>query len=170
MGCVYYKWQLVFADIINIDKLLLCTIMDCTHLTEYNISYDRHMIVQMTRLYTRLVTYAKLYILRLVVFFYHDISYISFITLFLILIILLSFISVIMLLLITLLLCTNTFPFTHTLIRSLLTILDSHVQDFGHLLILFRCSYDRTLRKELKFLSFGSGILITIVFLLFPDS
>ena len=86
------------------------------------------MIVHMTGLYTRLVTYARLHILTLAGSFYHDASYTSFITLFLILIILLSFISVIMLLLLTLLLCTNTFPFTHTLIRSLLTVLDSHVQ------------------------------------------
>ena len=52
------------------------------------------MIVHMTGLYTRLVTYARLHMFTLVVFFYHDFSYISFITLFLILIILLSFISV----------------------------------------------------------------------------
>jgi len=58
------------------------------------INYDRHMIVHMTRLYTRLVTYVRLHILTLVVPFYHDINYISFIALFLILIILLSFISV----------------------------------------------------------------------------
>jgi len=25
---------LVFADIINNDKLLLCTVIDCTHLTD----------------------------------------------------------------------------------------------------------------------------------------
>jgi len=48
----------------------------------------------MTRLYTRLVTYAKLHTLTLVVSFCHEISYISFMTLFLILIILLSYISV----------------------------------------------------------------------------
>ena len=52
------------------------------------------MIVHMTGLYTRLVTYARLHILTLVVFFYHDITYISFRPLFLILIILLSFILV----------------------------------------------------------------------------
>jgi len=99
------------------------------------------MIVHMTRLYTRLVTYARLYILTLVVSFYHNVSYISFIALFLTLIILLSFILVIMSLLLILLLCMSTFPLhTHTLIRSLLTTLDSHVQNFGHLLILFRCS------------------------------
>jgi len=64
----------------------------------------------MTRLYTRLVTCARLHILTLVISFYHDISYISFIALFLTLIILLSFISVIMLLLLILFLCTSTFP------------------------------------------------------------
>ena len=56
--------------------------------------YDRHMIVHMTGLYTRLVTYARLHILTLVVPFYHDICYILFIALFLISIILLSFILV----------------------------------------------------------------------------
>ena len=40
------------------------------------------------------------------------------------------------------------FTHTHTLIRSLLTTLDSHVQGIGHLLILFRCSCDRTLCEE----------------------
>ena len=55
------------ADIININKLLLYTIMDCTHLTEYHISYDKHMIVHKTRLYTGLVTYARLHILTSVV-------------------------------------------------------------------------------------------------------
>jgi len=119
------------------------------------------MIVHMIRLYTRLVTYARLHILTFVVSFYHDISKISFITLFLILIILLSFISVIMLLLLILLLCTNTFPFINTLIRSLLMTLNSHVQDFGHLLTLFRCSCDRTLREELEFSLFDSGILVS---------
>jgi len=34
----------------------------------------------------------------------------------------------------------HLFLYTHTLIRSLLTTLDSYVQDFGYLLILFRCS------------------------------
>jgi len=67
---------------------------DRNHLIVHIYKYDRHMIVYMTVLYTRLVTYARLYILRFVISFYHDISYISFITLFLILIILLSFISV----------------------------------------------------------------------------
>ena len=75
-----------------------------------------HMIVHMTRLYTSLVTYARLHILTLVVSFYHDTSYISFITL-LLTIILLCFISVIMLLLFALL-CTNTFSlYTHSLGR-----------------------------------------------------
>jgi len=65
-----------------------------------------------------------------------------------------------MLLLLMLLLCTSTFLFTYTLIRSLLTTLDSHVQDFGYLLILFRCSCDRTLCEKLEFLS-----LLALVFL-----
>ena len=51
------------------------------------------MIVHMTGLYTRLVTYARLHILAFVVSFYHDICYISFMAFFLILISLLSLIS-----------------------------------------------------------------------------
>ena len=117
-----------------------CIVTDRNHLIVRIYNYDRHMIVYMTGLYTRLVTYARLHILILVVFFYHDTSYISFISLFLILIMLLSFISVIMLLLVSLLLCTSTFLFTHTHTRSLLTTLDSHVQVIRHFLILFRCS------------------------------
>ena len=88
------------------------------------------MIVYMTGLYTKLVTYARLDMLTLVVSFCHEISYISFISLFLILIVLLSFISVIMFSLLMLLLYMSTFFFTHThtLIRSLLTTLDLHIQ------------------------------------------
>ena len=52
------------------------------------------MIVRMTGLDTKLVTHDRLHLLTLVISFYHDTSYISFITLFLILIILLSFILV----------------------------------------------------------------------------
>ena len=76
----------------------------------------------------------------------------------------------IMLLLLTLLLCTSTFPFTHTLIRSLLTILNLHIQILD---VLCSCSgvhWACTLCEELEFLSFGSGILISRVFLLFSDS
>ena len=58
----------------------------------------------------------------------------SYLDLFLILIILLSFILFIIFLLLILLLYTNIFLFTHTLIRSLLTTLDSHVQGIGHFL------------------------------------
>ena len=56
-------------------------------------NYDRYMIIHMTGLYTRLVSYARLYILTLLVFFYHDIRYISFTALFLILIIFVIFYS-----------------------------------------------------------------------------
>ena len=66
MGCVYYMWQLVFADIINNDKLL-CIVTDRDHLTVRIYNYDRHIIVHMIRLYTRLVTYVRLHILTLVV-------------------------------------------------------------------------------------------------------
>ena len=56
-------------------------------------NYDRYMIVHMTGLYTILVTYVRLYILALLVFFYHEIRYISFTALFLILIIFVIFYS-----------------------------------------------------------------------------
>jgi len=56
-------------------------------------NYDRYMIVHMTALYTRLVPYARLYILTLLVFFYHDIRYISFTALLLIMIIFVIFYS-----------------------------------------------------------------------------
>ena len=46
---------------------LFCTVTDRNHLTVHIYSYDRHMIVHMTGLYTRLVTYAKLQILTSVV-------------------------------------------------------------------------------------------------------
>ena len=63
-------------------------------------------------------------------------------------------------------------PFSfHTLIRSLLTTLDLHVHVIGHLLILFRCSCDRTLREEIRvsplFLVFlPLIILVSILFLI----
>jgi len=82
-----------------------------------------------------------------------------FIALFLILIILLSFISVYYIVIAHIVFMHEHIFFTHTLIRSLLTTLNSYVQDFGHVLILFRCSCDRTLREELEFPYFVSGIL-----------
>jgi len=94
----------------------------------------------------------------------------SFIALFFILVILLSFISVIMLLLFILFLYTSTFSITHTLIRSLLMTLDSHVQGVGHLLILFRHSCDRRLVRCRSFPLIDSGIRVSYVFLLFHDS
>ena len=44
--------------------------------------------------------------------------------------------------------------FSYTLIRPLLTTLICTSRSFGHLLILFRCSCDHTLREELELLSF----------------
>ena len=129
------------------------------HLTKLIYDYDRHMIVHMTGLYTRLVTYARLYILTLVVPCYHDISYILFIVCYwywLFCYLLFSDYHVITYIVF---LCTSTFLFTHTLIRSLLMTLDSHVQGIGHFFILFKWSCDRTLRKKLEFLSFDSSIL-----------
>ena len=80
-------------------------------------------------LHTRLVTYDRLHILTLVVSFCHKISYISFIILFLILSILLSFVSVYYVVII------HEHSSLHTLIRSLLMILDSHIQGIGHFYI-----------------------------------
>ena len=62
------------------------------------------------------------------------------------------------------------FP-SHTLIRSLLMTLDSHVQGIRHLLILFRCSCDRTLHEELELLSFWFWYsYLSLFLLLFIDS
>jgi len=44
MECVYYLWQLVFAEIINNDELLLCTIITW----HIHACYDRHLIIFMT--------------------------------------------------------------------------------------------------------------------------
>jgi len=94
-----------------------------------------------------------------VVFFYHF-SYILFIILSLILIILLSFISVYHVVIAYIIFMReHLFPsHTHILIRSLLTTLNSHVQDFGHL-ILFRCSCDLSFTRSWSFSLFDSGIL-----------
>ena len=92
--------------------------------------------------------------------FYHDVIYISFTALLLILIILLSFISVYHVVTTYIVLCTITFSFTHTLIRSLLTTLNSHVQDFGHLVTLFRCSLS-------SYASRGAGLLSLLILVFF---
>jgi len=72
------------------------------------------MIVHMTRLYTRLVTYVRFHILTLVVSCYHDISYISFIVCYWYWLFCHLLFQFFILLLLVWLLCTNTFPFTHT--------------------------------------------------------
>ena len=123
---------------------------DSDYSTVRILNYDRHMIVHMTGLYIRLVTYARLYILTLVVPYYHDISYISFRVCYWYWLFCYLLFQFIMLLLLTLLFCTSTFSFTYTLIRSLLTTLDSHVQGIGHLLILFRYSCDRTRYEKME--------------------
>ena len=99
--------------------------------------------------------------------FYHDVSYISFITLFFILVILLSFISVIILLLLTLLFMhEHSSLHTHSLghfwrpwIRS------SRILD---ILYFSGIRWARTFREELKFLSFGYSTLflscLTVIF------
>ena len=108
----------------------------------------------MTRLYTRLVTYARLHILTLVVFFYHDTSYTSFIALLLILIILLSFISVYhVIIAYVVIMHEHLSLYTHSLGRFWRPWIHTS-RIFGHLLMLFRCSCDRTLREESEFLSF----------------
>ena len=107
------------------------------------------MIIHMTGLYTRLVTYARLHILTFIVFFlswcqlyfvHNFILYIGYLVIFYF-----SYHFVIA----YIIFMHEHFSLTHTLIRSLLTTLDSHVQDFGHLLTLLRCSCDRTLREEI---------------------
>ena len=123
------------------------------------------MIVHMTRLYTRLVTYSRLYILTLVVrisviyrsylcSWHWAFCYVSF---------QLSCYCL-------RLLCTNTFSFTHTLIRSLMTTLDSHVQDFwtlSYIVQVFVWSY--ALRGAGVSLILIIGIL-DLLLMLFPDS
>ena len=155
MGCVYYRWQLVFADI-NCYNVLWLTVI--TWLYMYIVMIDICLYTWLD-LYTRLVTYARLYILTLVVSFCLKISYISFISCswlsyypsFQLLCFHFSyhvFIAYVVVM------HEHLSLYTHTLIRSLLTTLNSHVQGFGHLPILFRCSCDRTLREELEFLPF----------------
>jgi len=51
-------------------------VTDRDHPTVRIYNYDRYMIVHMTRLYIRLVSYVRLYILTLLIFFYHDIRFI----------------------------------------------------------------------------------------------
>ena len=126
------------------------------------------MIVHMTGLYTRLVTYAKLHILTLVVSFYHDTSYISFITLFLILIILLSSISVY-----HVVIAYIIFLHEHLLlyIHSLGRFWQSWIRTSKFLDTLY-CSGGRVIVRFARIWSFSlfiSGILISLVFLLFPD-
>ena len=105
-------------------------------------------------LYTRLVTYARLHILAWVVSFLswcqlyivHDfVLYIDDLVIFYF-----SYHVVI----VYIVFHARAFLFIHTLIRSLLTTLDSYVQGIGHRLILFRCSCDRTLCEEPWVLSF----------------
>ena len=135
---------------------------DRNHLTVLVYNHDRHMIVHMTGLYTRLVTYARLHILTLVVSFYHDISYIPFIVLFLIFIILSSFISVYHIIITYVVIMHEQF-LLHTLIRSLLTTLNSHVQDFwtsSYVVQVFVWSYA----------SWGAGASLFLILVFLPFS
>ena len=113
-------------------------------------------------LYTRLVAYARLHILTFVVFFlswcqlyivHNFVLYISYLVIF-------YFSSHVVIAYIAF--HARAFLFTHTLIRSLLTTLNSHVQGIGHLLILFRCSCDSTVREEI-----GVSPFLILVFLPF---
>ena len=108
---------------------------DCTY-----INCDRHMIVYITRLYTRLVTYARLNLLTLVISFYYVVSYTSFIALVFILIILLSFIPVYYVI-VTYLIIMHEHSSLHTHSPGrFLTTLDLHVQIYDTLFLLCRCS------------------------------
>ena len=103
-------------------------------------------------LYTRLVTYARLHILTLVLSFCHKISYISFISC--------SWLSYYpsfqfnMLLLLMQLLYTSTFLFTHTHSLGRFWRPWIHMSKILDTFLLFRCSCDRTLREEPEFLFF----------------
>ena len=99
--------------------------------------------------------YASLHILTLIVSFYHDISYISFIVLFLILIILLSFISIYHVVIAYIVIMhEHLFFYTHTLIRSLLTTLDSYVQILDVSCYWSGVRWDSICCEELESLSF----------------
>jgi len=119
------------------------------------------MIVHMVGLYTRLVTYVRLYILTLVVSFYYDISYISFIVLFLILIIPLYFISVYHVVIAYIIFIhESSFPYTH--IHPLGRFWRPWIRTSRILDTFLYCSgvcWARTLREELEFSLFYSGIL-----------
>ena len=123
----------------------------------------------MAGLYTRQVTSARLHILTLLVSFYHDINYISFITLFLILIILLSFISVYHVVIAYIFLCTSTFSL-HT--HSLGHFWRSWIRTFGTLDIFLYCSGVRVIVRFARSWSFSRLVLVlfSLVFLLFLDS
>ena len=122
------------------------------------------MIVHMTGLYTRLVTYARLHIMTLVVSFCHKISYTSSIDLFLILIILLPFIFRLSCYCLHCFYARAPFPLhTHSLGRFWqLWIRTTRILDT----LLFRCSCDRTLREEVEFLSFWFWYSCLSLFLL----
>jgi len=142
MGCVHYRWQLVFTNLINDNKLFIVYYYwlwspDCA----YMYAMIDIWLYNMDGWYTRLVTYVRLRILPLVISFYHDINYISFIALVLILIISLSFISVYYVVIAYIIFMHEQLFFTHTLIRSLLTTLDSHVQGIGYIVQVFVWSY-----------------------------
>ena len=95
------------------------------------------------------MTYAKLHFLTLVVFFYCDMSYISFIILFMILIIQLSFIySLLCYYYLHTVYIHDHFPFFFTyLLGHFLTTLDLHVQ-IGCFLLLIRCLLRSYAREE----------------------
>ena len=140
---------------------------DRNHLTVHIYNYDKHMIVHMTGLYSTLVTYIRLHILTLVFLFswyqlYIVHRFILDIDYFVIFYFSLSCCSC---------LCyyarASFSLHTHTLIRSLLMTLESHIQDFRHFLILFRCSCDRKLHEELEFISFDYCILLSCLPVIF---
>jgi len=112
----------------------------CYHQAEYHISYDRHIIVHMTLLYTRLVTYARLhtFICRHV--------HVIVIQLFF----LFSFRPIVILY--TLFICMSTSLFFMHSLGRFLTTLDLHVQILDILFYWSGVCWARTLHEELEFL------------------
>ena len=136
-----------------------------TRLYVYIHNYDRHMIVHMTGLYTRLVTYARLHILILVVripvYIVHNfVLAINYSVMFHF-----SYHIVIT----CVVMHKHLFPL-HTLIRLLLMTLDSHVQDFWTLSYIVQVFvWSQALRGVGVSLFLIIGIL-ALLFMLFPDS
>ena len=130
------------------------------------------MIVRMTRLYIRLVTYAKLHIMTsvvLLVFYLHAYSCYCYSVVCLSCYLVILCLQFILLLFCAHCLYARAVLFTHTLTRSLSDDLNLHVQILDALFLLSGVRWDYTYCDELESLS-DSGILISLIFLLFSDS